>query len=154
VVQDLPDAPADDRSGARTELVEQIGNAFLMRSDPKLPEWLVLGSGRVLSAPNRTFAMPNSQWPQVYRLVGSLEKPEDLLTDGTFSPSAAREVGAAVVSSLLEGRGKALFVRFIKSLQGGASQADALRDVYGTDLRATAEAFLARAARSAGKSAN
>jgi hypothetical protein len=154
VIQDLPDAPADDRSGTRTELAEQIGNAFLMRSDPKLPEWLVLGSGRVLSAPNRTFALPNSQWPQVYRLVGSLEKPEDLLTDGTFSPSAAREVGAAVVSSLLEGRGKALFVRFIKSLQGGASQAGALRDVYGTDLRATAEAFLARAARSAGKSAN
>ena len=79
VIQDLPDLPADDRSGTRAELVEQIGDAFLMRSDPKLPEWLVLGSGRMLSAPNRTSAMPNSQWPQVYRLVGSLEKPEDLL---------------------------------------------------------------------------
>jgi mono/diheme cytochrome c family protein len=151
VVQDLP---ADDRTGTQTELVEQIGDAFLMRSDPKLPEWLILGSGRVLSAPNPTSALPNSQWPQVYRLVGSLEKPEDLLTDGTFSPSAAREVGAALVATVLEGRGKALFVRFIKALQSGTSQTDALRDVYGNDLRGTAEAFLARAARSAGKSTN
>ena len=151
VVQDLP---ADDRTGTQTELVEQIGDAFLMRSDPKLPEWLILGSGRVLSAPNPTSALPNSLWPQVYRLVGSLEKPEDLLTDGTFSPSAAREVGAALVATVLEGRGKALFVRFVKALQGGTSQTDALRGVYGNDLRGTAEAFLARAARSAGKSTN
>ncbi len=154
VIQDLPDLPADDRSGTRAELVEQIGDAFLMRSDPKLPEWLVLGSGRMLSAPNRTSAMPNSQWPQIYRLVGSLEKPEDLLTDGTFSPSAAREVGAALVASLLEGRDRALFVRFVKGLESGTSQADALRNIYGTDLRGTAEAFLARAARSNGKAAN
>ena len=152
VVQDRADVPADSPSGTRADLVEQIGAAFLMRSDPKLPDWLILGSGRVLASANPTAAIPNSQWPQVYRLVGSLEKPEDLLTDGTFSPSAAREVGAAIVSTMVEGKGKPLFVRFVKALAGGASQADALRDVYGTDLRGAATTFLTRASRTAGKS--
>ena len=83
-----------------------------------------------------------------------MEQAEDLLTDGTFSPSAAREVGAAIVSSLLEGHDKGQFVRFVKALEHGTSQADALRDVYGTDLRGAAEAFLTRAAKSAGKTTN
>ncbi|HEX4069924.1 MAG TPA: c-type cytochrome domain-containing protein [Planctomycetaceae bacterium] len=152
VVQDRADVPADSPSGTQADLVEQIGAAFLMRSVPKLPDWLIRGSGRVLASANPTAAVPNSQWPQVYRLVGSLEKPEDLLRDGTFSPSAAREVGAAIVSTMVEGNGKPLFVRFVKGLAGGASQADALRDVYGTDLRGAATTFLTRAARSAGKS--
>jgi hypothetical protein len=152
VVQDSADAPGS--ASIRTELTEQIGDAFLMHFDPKLPEWLIVGSGRMLALPNGASAIPNSQWPQVYRLVGSLEKPEDLLTDGTFSPSAAREVGAAIVSSLLEGHDKGQFVKFVKALEHGTSQADALRDVYGTDLRGAAEAFLARAAKSSGKAAN
>jgi Planctomycete cytochrome C len=151
VVQDGGDAGT---SSIRAELLAQIGAAFLMRFDPKLPEWLIVGSGRMLALPNGASAIPNSQWPQVYRLVGSLEKPEDLLTDGTFSPSAAREVGAAIVSSLLEGHDKGQFVRFIKALEHGTAQSEALRDVYGTDLRGAAEAFLARAAKSSGKTAN
>lgn len=153
VTPDLKDAyvVVEDGADARAELVEQIGDAFLMHFDPKLPEWLIVGSGRVLALPNGASAIPNSQWPQVYRLVGSLEKPEDLLTDGTFSPSAAREVGAAIVSSLLEGHDKGQFVKFVKALEHGTTQSDALRDVYGTDVRAAAEAFLARAARTSGK---
>jgi hypothetical protein len=154
VIQDSPTAATRDPSSTRTDLIEQVGDAFLMRSDPKLPEWLILGGGRALSLPNVSAIVPTSQWPQVYRLVGSLEKPEDLLADGTFSPSAAREVGAAIVASLLEGHDKGLFVRFVKALQNGTSQADALRDVYGTDLRGAAEAFLARAGRSTGKTSN
>ena len=152
VVQDGADTGGS--TSTRAELLEQIGAAFLMRFDPKLPEWLIVGSGRMLARPNGASAIPTSQWPQVYRLVGSLEKPEDLLTDGTFSPSAAREVGAAIVSSLLEGHDKGQFVRFIKALEHGTTQSEALRDVYGTDLRGAAEAFLARAAKSSGKTAN
>jgi hypothetical protein len=154
VVQDRADVPADDSSGTRAELVEQIGDAFLMRFDPKLPDWLIVGSGRVLARPKGASAVPNSQWPQVYRLVGSLEKPEDLLTDGTFSPSAARDVGAALVAALLEDHSKDEFVRFVKALESGTSQADALRDVYATDLHGAAEAFLTRAARLSGKGTN
>jgi hypothetical protein len=154
VVQNRPNLSADELPSMQADLVEQIGAAFLMRSDHKLPEWLVVGSGRVLSSANPSSVVAKSQWPQVYRLVGSLEKPEDLLTDGTFSPSAARDVGGALVASLIEVRGKPLFVRFVKSLQNGTSQADALRDIYGADLRGTAEAFLTRAAQSAGKAAN
>jgi hypothetical protein len=108
----------------------------------------------MLALPSGASAIPDSQWPQVYRLIASLEKPEDLLTDGTFSPSAAREVGAAIVSSLLEGHDKGQFVKFVKALERGTSQADALREVYGTDLRGAAEAFLTRAAKSSGKAAN
>ena len=82
VVQDGADTGGS--TSTRAELLEQIGAAFLMRFDPKLPEWLIVGSGRMLARPNGASAIPTSQWPQVYRLVGSLEKPEDLLTDGTF----------------------------------------------------------------------
>jgi hypothetical protein len=88
-------------------------------------------------------------WPALYRLAGSLEKPDDLLSDGTFSSAAIADVGEAVTAFLVDKRGKLLFARFVQQLINGAAQADAFRDVYATDPRALADEFLARAAQSA-----
>lgn len=89
------------------------------------------------------------QWPALYRLVGSLEKSDDLLSDGTFSSAAIADVGEAVAAFLIDKRGKSLFTRFVQQLVNGATQTDAFRDVYGTDPQAFADEFLARAAGSA-----
>jgi hypothetical protein len=84
-------------------------------------------------------------WPAVFRLTGSLERTDDLLADGTFSSAAIGDVSEAFTGFLIEKRGKGTFGRFLGQLQNGSIQADAFRDVYGTDLRTIAEEFLARA---------
>ena len=89
------------------------------------------------------------QWAALYRLVGSLEKPDDLLADGSFSSTALADVGEAVTAFLIDRRGKTLFPRFVQQLVNGASQADAFRDVYGSDPRALADDFLQQAAKAA-----
>jgi mono/diheme cytochrome c family protein len=133
----------------RTNLTEQLATALLKRADKKIPDWIVAGSGRVLAAGGSETALAAVQWPAIYRLVGSLEKPEDLLADRTFSSAALSEVGGAAVAYLIDSRGKTLFPRFVQQLVNGATQADAFRDVYGTDVRAFADGFLARAAKTA-----
>ena len=71
------------------------------------------------------------------------------MSDGTFSSAAIADVGEAVAAFLIDKRGKTLFARFVQQLVNGATQADAFRDVYGTDPQTFADEFLARAARSA-----
>ena len=122
-----------------------------MRSDPKLPDWLIVGSGRMLAPPIGASAIP--EFPMAAglspgRLTGEARGPVDrrhLLAVG----GAGGGSGDRLVDCGREGEGQ--FVRFIKGLAGGTSQADALRDVYGTDLRGAATAFLTRAAKSSGK---
>jgi hypothetical protein len=133
----------------RSRLLEQLSVALLKRADNKLPDWVVAGSSRVIAAGGNQSALAEVQWPALYRLVGSLEKSEDLLSDGTFSSAALGDVGEAVAAFLIDKRGKTLFTRFVQQLLSGATQADAIRDVYGSDARTIADEFLARAAQSA-----
>ena len=141
--------PGRTSSSLRTSLSEQLTAALLKRADKKLPDWIVAGSGRVVAAGGSQPALSAVQWPALYRLVGSLEKSDDLLSDGTFSSAAIADVGEAVAAFLIDKRGKSLFTRFVQQLVNGATQTDAFRDVYGTDPQAFADEFLARAAGSA-----
>ncbi|HXY32601.1 MAG TPA: c-type cytochrome domain-containing protein [Planctomycetaceae bacterium] len=133
----------------KNSLVEQLTEALLKRADKKLPDWLVAGSGRVAAAGGSQAALESAQWPALYRLVGSLEKSDDLLNNGTFSAAAIGDVGEAVTASLIEKRGKAMYVRFVQQLVNGGTQADAFRGVYGIEPQAFAEEFVTRAARAA-----
>jgi Planctomycete cytochrome C len=149
VVEDREDLPGEARGSCRNRLVEQLAVALLKRADKKIPDWLVFGSGRVMAAGGSQPALTAVRWPALYRLVGSLEKSDDLLSDGTFSSAAIGDVGEALTAFLIEKRGKPLFARFVKQLESGASQPDAFRDVYQTDPRTISDEFLARAAQSA-----
>jgi mono/diheme cytochrome c family protein len=133
----------------RNNLAEQLTAALLKRADKKLPDWVVAGSGRVVAAGGSQAAIAALQWPALYRLVGSLEKSDDLVNDGMFSAAAIADVGEAAVAFLIDKRGKTLFPRFVQQLVNGATQADAFREVYGADPQTFADEFLARAAQSA-----
>ncbi|HEV8070113.1 MAG TPA: c-type cytochrome domain-containing protein [Planctomycetaceae bacterium] len=155
VIEDRENTAGPDAGQGRTtaslrsSLSEQLTAALLKRADKKLPDWIVAGSGRVVAAGGSQPALSAAQWPALYRLVGSLEKSDDLLTDGTFSSAASADVGEAVTAFLIDKRGKVLFARFVQQLVNGATQADAFRDVYGTEPQTFADEFVARAASSA-----
>ena len=82
---------------------------LLKRADKKIPDWIVAGSGRVVAAGGGQPALAAVPWPALYRLVGSLEKSDDLVSDGTFSAAAIADVGEATVAFLIDKRGKTLF---------------------------------------------
>jgi len=152
VVEDRESASeggAGQAASLQKNLTEQLTAALLKRADKKLPDWIVAGSGRVAAAGGSQPALAGVQWAALYRLVGSLEKPDDLLADGSFSSTALADVGEAVTAFLIDRRGKTLFPRFVQQLVNGASLADAFRDVYSGDPRALADDFLQQAAKAA-----
>jgi cytochrome c5 len=151
VVEDRENASAQPGQSAplRSSLTEQLTAALLKRADKKIPDWIVAGSGRVVAAGGGQLALAAVPWPALYRLVGSLEKSDDLVSDGTFSAAAIADVGEAAVAFLIDKRGKTLFPRFVQQIVNGGSQSDAFRDVYGTDPRTFADEFLAKAAQAA-----
>ncbi len=152
VVEDRANANGQDEGQTKSatslqaNLAERLTAALLKRADKKIPDWIVAGSGRVVAVGGSQPALAALPWPNLYRLVGSLDKSDDLVTDGTFSAAAIADVGEAAVAFLIDKRGKTLFSRFVQQLVNGATQADAFRDVYGTDPRAFADEFIAKAA--------
>jgi cytochrome c553 len=150
VVEDLADQETAAAPSARTNLAEQLASAYVMRSEKKMPDWLVAGMARVLSGGGK----PKTQAAQVYRLVGSLEKPDDIFADGSFSAAAAGDVGEALVNFLIDAHGKARFLLFVKNVQAGRSQAEAFRDVYATDMQTLAQKFVEGIARAAKQSSD
>ncbi len=150
VVEDRePTSGAGGAESLQKNLTEQLTAALLKRAEKKLPDWLVAGSGRVVAAGGSQPALASAQWAALYRLVGSLEKPDDLLADNSFSATALADVGEALTAFLIDRHGKTLFPKFVQQLVNVASQADALRDVYSTDARALADDFVQQAAKEA-----
>ncbi|HET6326886.1 MAG TPA: c-type cytochrome domain-containing protein [Planctomycetaceae bacterium] len=155
VVEDRENASTQDEGQTKSatslqaNLAERLTAALLKRADKKIPDWIVAGSGRVVAVGGSQPALAALPWPSLYRLVGSLDKSDDLVIDGTFSTAAIADVGEAAVAFLIDKRGKTLFSRFVQQLVNGATQADAFRDVYGTDPRTFADEFVAKAAQAA-----
>ena len=143
-LQDVGDEVTAEYPGMRFNVIDHVTGAFLKRAGRELPDWLVRGTGIVMAAKTGRENVHIVQMRRsVWATLESLEKPEDVFADGTFSPSAVGGVGYALVEFIMRKKGGfPRFSRFVGSLQSGNSVADALRSVYRTDLKSVAGAFL------------
>ena len=147
VIQDLGD---QNESGVTTEqnLSEHLTGAYLRQSGSVLPNWLVRGTGLVMALTGSDANKQRNLLKQsAAGLVKTLDRPQNLFAEGTFSPSAVGPVGFALVSYLLQEGGSAKFAQLASALQQGRTIDQACQAAYGVDATQIARRFAASLAR-------
>ena len=82
---------------------------------------------------------------EAYSVAGSVPSPEDIFSDGSFSPATIPSVGLSVVNFLINAGGPQRFAQFVGAVRGGASTAEAARSAYNADLPTLARQYFAQA---------
>lgn len=147
VLQDVGDTADETTGGMRVNLVEQLTAACLSRTDAKLPEWIVRGTGLAMAArvaPAPTYFNALRERAKKALQTANLQKPDEIFAKGKFAPGDVAAVGYTLVEFMLKSGGAAKFGRFVTALQRGDSLSVAVKSVYPpTDLNTLARAYLA-----------
>lgn len=142
VIQDLGDADSLELT-TRKNLTEHISGAYLQQNGSALPNWLVAGTGVLMSTDARADSKRVAEMKQLaWTIVPTLQRPEDIFNDGTFSPGTIGPVGYTMVRFLIDSQGAAKFARFVKELQQGRNVNQALQQVYNADAAAISRTYV------------
>lgn len=141
-LHDIGDAASASEPSMRTNLIEQITAAFLLRDGGELPGWVTRGIGLYFAAQVQTkseyFQGLRQSVPPLLQTVG---KPADVWKDGTFSPADVGAVGYTLVDFLIKGGTAKKFGRFIHTMKKGAKVEAAIQSVYRADPAALAQKY-------------
>lgn len=144
VLQDVGDEPDEKSPGMRANLVDQLTVAFLQRGEGELPEWLARGMGLTMAHAVSTENPYMNRLPELAAgALVDIRKPEDVFDPNTFSPAQVGPIGYSLVNFLIKAEGRGKFNQLANRLKNGDPLDAALKDVYRSNLRATASAFLA-----------
>lgn len=142
VLQDVGDTISTESPGMKTNLMQQLSSAYLMRGNKKLPDWITQGTGFALALKSdKSNLYLKSKVSAVSSLVKSLSKPEEIFANNTFSPSNIGAVGSSMVTFFLKKGGSKKYRRFVKSLQNGDKIDAALQRVYNGNRKKAAMAY-------------
>jgi hypothetical protein len=129
-LQDIGDSPAEDSPGARTLLTGQLAEALLQRSVNRVPDWAARGMGLALAARsdprNPYFRSLNAAAHEALRTI---DKPEELFANGTFSPADLAPIGYTLVTHMIKAAGEAHFISFLDRMRAGKSANEDPRDL-------------------------
>lgn len=142
VLQDMGDDASDSSPDMQVNLIDHLTGAYLKRGGDKLPDWVLRGTGLAIAAgvdPKNAYI--NSLRGKVPALLQTVQKPDAIFANGTFSPVDVAAVGYTLVDFMLRGGGGPKFGRFITSLQRGNNIKGALQAVYRTDPVALARSY-------------
>jgi hypothetical protein len=143
-LQDIGDSATDELPGVRTLLLSLMTEGLLQRSVNKVPEWAARGTGLALAGKSdRKSPYFRGLTAGAHDALRVVDKPEELLANGTFSSSDLPPVGYTLVTHMMEKGGEPHFVQFLNLLTSGKSLDDALRDVYSTDRAGLANSYWA-----------
>ena len=145
VLLDVGEEPSEDSPGLQVNLIDQLTGAFLKRDGAQFPDWVIRGTGLALAAQvSRDNLYLRQQGLMAKEVVAVIRRPEDVFSDGQFSPGAIGAVGYTLVDYMLDVGGSAKFGQFIGLLRSGQDTAAAMREVYRSDLNAVARSYLER----------
>lgn len=143
VLLDVGDEPTRESPGLQVNLMDQMTGAFLKRDGAQLPDWVIRGTGLALAAQaSQNNVYLRQQGLVAKEAVAALRRPEDVFSDGQFSPGTIGAVGYTLVEYMLSAGGQARFGQFIGQLRSGRDTAAAMRQVYRSDLDAVARSYL------------
>lgn len=134
VLEDVGDEVSAKSPGLHVNVIDQLTGAYMKRTGPNLPNWLLRGTGLSLAmkvAGRNAYldAMPK----EAATLVPTLVNPSDVFVDTSFSPGSIGAVGLTLVEYLMANGGPTKFGEFVKSLESGATMSEALTKIYGLD---------------------
>jgi mono/diheme cytochrome c family protein len=143
-LQDVGDAATESSPGMHVNVIEQITSAFLKRGGGNVPDWITRGAGLALanqqSKGNPYLTTMPGQAGEILR-EARIEKPEDIFSNGTFSPGEVGPIGFTLVDFMLKRGGPANFGQYVRKIQSGDKPDAALRAVYGADGKTLALAY-------------
>lgn len=143
VIQDVGNS-SDQGLTTRKNLTEHLAGAYLQKNGAVLPSWVVSGTGLMLATNPREDAKRIAELKQVAgSLVPTVQRPDDIFDDGTFSPGTIGAVGYTLVRFLIDTQGAPKFAQFVGQLQQGQSTNQAFQRVYGSDIQQIARAYVA-----------
>jgi len=147
---DVGDNATAENPALRVNLIDHLTGAYFKRGGGQLPDWVLRGTGLALAAQ----AMPADPYLRTLdgvaaQQVVTLDQPQDVFANGTFSPGTIGPVGYSLVNYMLSAGGAAKYAQFIRGLQGGQDTAAAVRAVYNTDLAALARGYASAIAKKA-----
>ena len=143
ILQDVGDEASVDSPGLKVNVIAQVTEAFLKRTNPAMPNWLTKGMGLTAGSS----ADSKNPWFKTLRAEASLLAPsldpDDLFKDSSYSPGTVGAMGYTLVEYLISNGGPGKFVPFVKALEGGQSPAAALKAVYNVDPPVIARGYSA-----------
>ncbi len=141
VLQDLGDADSAELT-TQKNLIEHLTGAYLQQNGSSLPSWVVSGTGLIMATDARNDIKRVAEMKQLAAsIVPSIQRPEDVFNDGTFSPGTIGAVGYTLVRYLIDSQGTPKFAQFVKQLQQGQPVDQALQRVYGSSAQQVARAY-------------
>ncbi|WP_278466306.1 peptidase MA family metallohydrolase, partial [Gimesia maris] len=142
VLQDVGDEATVDSPGLQTNVVAGVTNAAIQRGEGEVPMWLSRGLGMLLAANGSSSQQYfESLRQQALNAAPKVTRPEQLVAEGTFSPSETTAVGFTLVEFLINNGGPQKMALLLKEFKSGTAAPAALQKVYGTNLRALATAY-------------
>lgn len=142
VIEDVGDAESLELT-TRKNLVEHLVGAFLKQNGASLPAWVVSGTGLVMSTDARKDAKRVAEMKQIAAsIVPTVQRPDDVFDDGTFSPGTMGAVGYTLVRFLIDSQGAPKFAQFVAQLQQGQSVQQAFQRIYGSDVDQVARGYI------------
>lgn len=143
VIQDVGDAASEELT-TRKNLIEHLAGAYLQQNGSALPSWIVSGTGLIMATDARNDLKRIAEMKQIAAsVVPTIQRPEDVFEDGTFSPGTIGAVGYTLVRFLIDSQTPLKFAQFVKQLQQGQSVNQALQAVYGANAQQVARTYAA-----------
>lgn len=142
-VQDLTEDSASGAPSMPISLLEQMTTALLQRSDKKVPEWALRGTG--LSIASRSFGKHpyfETLQAQSADALKGIGKGDEVFKDGTFSPQMVRAVGYTLANHFVSVGGEPNYIRFVTELQSGTNLNGALDKIYKAKVEQVGVSFL------------
>jgi mono/diheme cytochrome c family protein len=145
-LQDVGDSATSTAPGLQVSVIDHVTGAFLRRGGADIPEWLARGMGLAMAAKEH----PSNEYLQdlpseAFSVAGSVPSPEDIFSDGSFSPATLPAVGLSVVNFLINAGGPQRFTQFVQAVRSGESIAKAAKAAYNADLATLARQYFATA---------
>jgi hypothetical protein len=144
VLQDAGDEVTPAGPGLKQSLLTAMTEAAFQRSASTIPDWLATGTAVALAAASDP---RNAHYQQLRgqgnRVASLIAKPEDVYTGRGLTPEQSPAAAFTFVEFLIQTGGKAKFQEFIRAVHGGAEAEKAAAQVYGVDLHAIAQQFVA-----------
>ncbi|MBS0263495.1 MAG: hypothetical protein JSS02_16260 [Planctomycetes bacterium] len=141
---DIGDTESESSPGAKTLLSGLLAEGMLQTLPNRVPEWAAKGTGLMLASQ----ADPKNPYFRglaagANEALKSLNKPDELFDNGTFSPADLPAIGYTLTAFMLKRGGEAYFVNFLSQMAQGKSLPDTLNAVYNADVSTLAMAYLA-----------
>jgi hypothetical protein len=146
VLQDTGDDATSTSPGLHVAVIDHVTGAFLKRGGAGVPEWLARGMGLAMAAKEN----PGNEYlkglpAEAYSVAGSVPSPEDIFTDGSFSPATIPSVGLSLVDFLVNAGGPQRFAQFVGAVRSGSTVAQSAKAAYNADLPTLARQYFATA---------